>query len=90
MPSIPQAHEVHCMDSRSLRASIGLQVDDTKMNGEPAGRPLQNVDSVVTGNFLLHNVQTKSGYLDQTAVGTTTRLRRKAQAGSPLGRLPLV
>ena len=78
------------MDSGSLRASIGLQVDDTKLHGEPAGRPLPNVDSVITGNFLLHDMQTKSGYLDGTAVGTTARLRRKAKSGSPLGGLPLV
>ena len=56
------------MDSGSLRASIGLQGNDAKLQGEPTGRPIPNVDSVIIGNFMLHDLQTKSGYLGGTAV----------------------
>ena len=90
MPAIPQAHEVHSMDSSGLRASIGLDVDLTNLRGEPAGRPLPGVDVTVSRGILFHDVNTKSGYLDATSVGTTTRLRTKAQKGLALSPLPQV
>lgn len=90
MPIIPQAHEVHSMDSSGLRASIGLDVDLTSLKGEPAGRPLPGVDVTMSSGMLLHDINTKSGYLDTTAVGTTTRLRREAQKGGVLSPLPRV
>jgi hypothetical protein len=90
MPTVPQAHELHSMDSSGLRASIGLDVDLTKLKGEPAGRPLPEVDVVMKGGALLHDAQSTSGYLDTTAVGTTTRLRREAQSGSPMAQLPQI
>ena len=78
------------MDSSGLRASIGLDVDLTSLKGEPAGRPLPGVDVTMSSGMLLHDINTKSGYLDTTAVGTTTRLRREAQKGGVLSPLPQV
>jgi hypothetical protein len=45
---------------------------------------------VMKGGALLHDAQSTSGYLDTTAVGTTTRLRREAQSGSPMAQLPQI
>ena len=90
LPIIPQAHEIHSMDSSSLRASIGLEADPTQLKGEPDGRPIPGVDVTMQSGMLLHDASSTSGYLDTTAVGTKTRLRRHAQKGGALPPLPQI